>query len=137
MSIIQTNKEFNRIEWLNHYFDGSPSCINEEDIKSVLYFALIWNLFELRACSKFATVASIAYKVNEVYSRGLLRLHDFTPYSDYYQNRYLIDGQVNGTFDRLNFRRNDKKELVESVLKRELDDVNNIVLALLLLTLTV
>ncbi len=135
MPILQSIEQFSEIEWLNSYFDNSSRRISEEDIQSVLYFALMWNLFELRACNKFATTASIADKVNEVYGRGLLRLPDFSPYLAYYRDRYLSEGETNDKFARLNFRRSDKKELVEAVLKGELDDINNIVLALLLIIL--
>lgn len=132
---MQPVENFNEIEWLNRYFDTSSRRINEEDIQSVLYFALIWNLFELRACKKFANVTSITNKVDEVYRGGLLRPEDFAAYLDYYQNRYLTEGQINDKFYRLNFRRADKKELVESVLRGNLDGINDIVLALLLIIL--
>jgi len=126
---------FSEIEWLNSYFDSSSHRINEKSAQSVLYFALIWNLFESRACNKNANTKSIADKVNEVYSKGLLQLSDFSPFLAYYQDRYLSKGQINDTFCKLNFRHNDKKELIEAVLKCELDDINNIVLALLLIIL--
>lgn len=133
--ILQSIDKFSEIEWLNSYFDGSSHRVSEDEIKSVLYFALVWNLFELRACNKCATVASITNKVNEIYDESLLQLSDFASYLAYYQNRYLSKGQTNEKFDQLNFRRNDKKELVASVLKGDLDDINNIVLALLIIIL--
>jgi hypothetical protein len=95
--------------------------------------ALMWNMFESLACQRFANVPTIVNKVNNIYRRGLLRHEDFIPYLKYFQSRYLTGGHTNDRFEDLRFRRNDKKELVRSVLKGELDGVNNIVSALLLI----
>ena len=49
---------------------------------------------------------------------------------DYFKNRYIVDGATNGRFEHLNFRNNDRKELVEDVLLGNNIEVSNIVLAL-------
>jgi hypothetical protein len=128
---MEFKEGFNEIDWLNNYFD-SEDKIDRENIRSVLYFALMWNMFEALACQRSANVRAIEEKVNDIYCRNLLRSEDFIPYLEYFQNRYLTAGQVNETFDKLRFRDHDKKELVKNVMQGELDDPNNIVLALLL-----
>jgi len=45
------------VSWLNDYFQNkfyfSPN-LNDKQWEPILYFSLIWNLFETNACNKFA-----------------------------------------------------------------------------------
>lgn len=124
---------FNEVEWLNNYFDGFNQQVNGEEIKSVLYFALIWSMFESLTCKRTASVTNIEGAVRKVYDKKLLQFDDFNPLIGYFRNRYLIEGHTNEKFERLNWHRRCGKDVVESVLKGDSDDIYSVVLALLLI----
>jgi len=124
---------FDEIGWLNSYFPNQE--IKADEIKSVLYFSLMWNLFDFHACGKRANTEIITDSVNQAYSQRDLAQQYFEPFLTYFKNRYVEGGRTNSRFDKFEFRRGDKKELVNSVLLGELDDLNNVVLALLLIVL--
>jgi hypothetical protein len=130
--ISRSTDNFNEMEWLNNYFT-KPMSFTEEDIKSILFFALIWNMFESLACKQFANVSAIQDIVNEAYCQKRLQTKHFAPFLCYFQSRYVEGKTFNKRFYNLNFRKNDKQKLVEDVLKGDLKEVNNLVLALLLI----
>lgn len=122
---------FDEIAWLNSYFDNKDEIIKEE-IEKVLYFSLMWNTFETLACDKFARIPTIERKVNDIHSLKKLIYQDFAPYLTYFSERYFVNGDFNQRFENLRVP-DDRKELVKGVLSGELTDINNIVLALLII----
>lgn len=125
---MENQEYFNEMEWLKEkYF----SNYTKQKIDSVKNFVLFWNIFESSLCNKNARIQSIENAVNTLYNCHSLRHEDFNEYLCYFQNRYIERGQFNTKFDNLRFRRNDGKKIVTGVLKEELQDINNIVQALL------
>ena len=61
----------------------------------------------------------------------MVDLKTFEPSLNYFRDRYVTDGATNDRFNGLNFRRNDNRELVETVLLGDNDDPTETVKALL------
>ncbi len=127
--------EFDVIEWINTFFDSTGSRIKEEDIKSVLHFALLWNMFESIGCNKSASIHTIQTFIENLFTQSRLNESDFARFLEYFQNRYITNGVTNTTFDSLKSsnegtRERQARELAESVLKNKTTDVKDKVLAL-------
>lgn len=121
------------IEWINHYFENK-ACLTRDEIDSVLYFSLIWNIFEGIVCNKNATINSFEKAVNNLQSHGKLQLSDFEQFLSYFKVRYTTKGIVNQRFRHLKFRQNDREALVSDVLAgNEKDPVNNLLAMLIII----
>lgn len=134
--MIHEKTEFDVIEWINTFFGSTALRIKEDDIKSVLHFALLWNMFESIGCEKAASIPTIQTFIENLFTQGRLNESDFAGFLKYFQNRYITNGVPNLTFDSLKSsnektKERQARELAESVLKNETTDVKNKVLALL------
>lgn len=129
---MRSAQDYNAINWLNNYF-ANQEQINEHDLSSVLYFSLMWNMFESLACGRNASIRVMEGKVNDLHADDKLRPEDFAEYVTYFQNRYLDNGVFNERFERLRLRPGDRRDLVESVLTGQTKAINEVVLALLII----
>lgn len=105
--------------------------VDTENKNAIMYFALLWSLFESKFCNESANASSICNKCKEVE----MSLDDinFNIFIRYFKDRYITEERLNGKFNDLNFRRNDKKDLVERVLKSETNSNVDIACALLII----
>lgn len=123
---------FDGIDWLNGYFRTAHVDFNE--LRPVLTFALIWNLFETKACKRFANPASIRTSVDSAELQGRLARDRYSPYVEYFRTRYFDEfGNANNFFLGLALTNSDHRLIVERTLRGETQDLNNIVYALLLI----
>lgn len=108
--------------------------LNEVDAESknaIMHFALLWSLFESKFCNESASASSICKKCSDI--ENSLRDISFDVFLDYFKNRYITEEKLNEKFKNLNFRRNDNKELVELVLKSEINSNVDIACTLLII----
>lgn len=119
-------------EWLNLNAPGFEELSNEEK-NAIMHFSLLWSLFEAQVLNTSASANSICSKINSWSDAGILSHSAFEECKNYFVSRYIEDGNVNDHFTHLHLRKNDKSELVESVLKGDEKSVANVVSALLII----
>lgn len=98
--------------------------IDENKLKSVFYFSLIWNLFEKKCCGQFARIE----KHPEELSRQLHCKINYGLLNEiycYFKNRYIENGSIKQIFKNFKFARNAddnnefKRKVQECLLKIE------------------
>ena len=114
-------------EWINQRFGIN---LNPDDLESIKDFSLIWNIFENNVCQTNFSIASIEKQLQN----KNLSLDEFNQLLIYFRNRYVTNGKTNQRFKRLNFRANDKIDLVSDVLLGQQTDTKKIILALVIIT---
>lgn len=127
---MEPTEPFDVLDWLNRR-GGSEPRLSRDMLDDVLCFSLMWSLFERRACATNANINTICGVATRLYDRGRLTVEEFQPYLTYFRNRYLSEEEPNEKFARLRFHENDRKHIVEDVLKGKLIDPTSIVFALL------
>lgn len=129
---METQASFDAVQWLNSNAPGANQ-LRKESLNSVLHFSLMWNVFEGSLCNQNAGVKQFERVVSELDGREVLRYEYFSSLLDYFRTRYITAGEPNERFMQLRFRRNEKEDLVLSVLKGQESHIPSIVLALLLI----
>ncbi|NLD50873.1 MAG: hypothetical protein GX660_27335, partial [Clostridiaceae bacterium] len=110
-------------EWINNRFGTD---FTENDLLSIKNFSLIWNVFENDVCHNNCSVARLTERLHPIQ----FEVDEFAGCLEYFKDRYVTDGATNGRFEHLNFRNNDRRELVEEVLLGNNNEISSIVLAL-------
>jgi len=106
--------------------------LKPETLQAVAGFALLWNLFEGRVCKNHANVGAFHRITQNLQSSP--KLEELVNESiSFYRSRYVDGQEMKTIFFRLNFRCNDRRDHVESVLKGEVDKFGDKVLALLII----
>jgi hypothetical protein len=121
-------------DWLAKHAYGY-SELGSSERKAIAHFALLWSFFESRMMNNHATVSSILAKVEDWRSRDVLEAETFAAPRKYFEQRFYKDGAFTQLFDGLNFRRNDRRLLVEDVMSGHSRGIDDIVAALLLIVL--
>lgn len=129
-------REFDAIEWINRFFQGAAN-LNFDQLRPILCFSLIWNLFETKACRRQANKDSIRRSVDYADESGRLRREKYQTYLDFFRNRYLENGTIETAFNRLMMTDHTSQSAVRRALIGETHDLNNIVYALLLIALRI
>jgi len=133
MSAIE---EFNPVEWLNQFSPGIDK-LDYDTLEPILSFTLIWNLFEMAACHRNASVVNIRRSVDRAYEEGKLSYDDFSEFVAYFKERYQRSDDEMHLSERLIYRRRPRPneeihiQLLEDVLNGKATDMNNIVFSLL------
>ena len=92
-------EEFSVKEWLNYYFERFD--IDENRIKPILYFSLLWNLFENTyftddnhlSAPKLIKLSELSYEA--------LNDDELNPIFDFFKNRYYQNLIINNRFNLL------------------------------------
>ena len=119
-------------KWLANNAPGYDE-LSEEEKSEIMQFSLLWSLFEAQVLNTSASPRSIQTKIKSWEKAGLINLSEFENYRKYFSQRYIENGNTNYRFPHLHFRRNDKPDLVERVLKYETNGVSEVVVALLII----
>jgi len=122
----------NEIEWIESFL-SLKGKLTRDQIERVRNFSLLWNLFEGMVCNRNASITAIELAVLELQRRDKLNVDDHEKFLKYFVDRYISNGETNHRFDRLNLRRNDRRELVEAVLKGNETSPEKILLAILII----
>lgn len=117
--------------WLGQHVSGYD-VLSQEEKDAIMHFALLWSLFEAKVLENQASASSIQRVVVQWSDSKCLRKDDFEVFIDYFSDRYIANGIPNTKFEILNLRQNNKPELVKAVLKRERNNLQDIVTALLI-----
>lgn len=128
---LRENYNFDGIDWINQYFNDANVDFN--NLRPVLSFSLMWNLFESKACNRSANPGTIKTSVYKADLAGKLERNKYQPYVDYFRNRYLDEDRVTDFFMSLLLTNEKHRKIVEEVLRGEKQDTNNVVYSLLLI----
>ena len=109
----------NVLEWINEkIITDKENKLIPEDVKNIMSFSLLWNLFESLCCNKNASISKISKLIDK--KINLFNENDYIDIFNYFMERY----QDNTKFNKLNLL-NGSEKLVKKVLKREYTDKNN------------
>ena len=124
---------FDAASWLSGSFFGRHQ-LRPEAVTAVSNFTLMWNMFEGLHCHSGANAVELERVAQQVaqYSAATIAEDGVRPYVTFWMFRYRTADGFNHRFERLNFRRRDRRKLVEAVLKGEAVTFENQVLAVLL-----
>lgn len=122
----------NAIDWL---CDNAPGFreLSADERNAIMEFSLLWSLFEAKSLNTHGNAATILAAARHWAERGLLTAQTFEPALSYFRDRYYGDAEFTYHFEHLHFRRADRQELVESVLKGEDRNLAEIAAALLII----
>ena len=114
---------FNVIEWLNDFagLTDSERLLDEETLRPILAFVLMWNLFESSACQRNASRQKIKEVAEYLQEEGIIKREEISEFLDYFAARYLRNGQENRRFPFLRFRSSSDRQFVRNVLSRPND----------------
>jgi len=113
-------------DWINLRYGTN---FTEDDLKSVKDFTLMWNIFDSVTCSThFSIVRFEQILINQNYD-----INRFLPFLNYFKERYVVNNEFNNRFQHLNFRNNDRKDLVKEVLLGNNINEKEIILALIII----
>lgn len=117
--------------WVRENLRDAPS-LKPETLQAVTGFTLLWNLFEGLVCNNRANVDTFQRITQNLASTAELeKLVDKSV--SFYRSRYVAGQKMNARFNGLKFRKNGRRQHVESVLKGEVDDFVDKVFALLII----
>lgn len=120
------------LRWVNEYTQTALP-IEGPAVEPILYFSLMWNLFERDVCGKGATRTKIGEMVGKAHSAGLLSLESFFEHLTYFQQRSQRDGMpISDYLDAIKMDKHMDRTLVYEVLSGGTQDTRKIVHALLL-----
>ena len=108
-------RSVNEVGWINKFL-SPESDIAAHQIQSVLYFSLLWNLFEGQVCETEADIPKIKRAVQTLQRNGNLRIAEYDDCREYFIRRYVENGNVSPLFDQLNLR-TQNKSLVRDMLE--------------------
>jgi formate dehydrogenase maturation protein FdhE len=125
------DKNDQTIVWLNKF---GPGNLDPNKLKEVLYFSLMWGLFERNTCNEEANPSRIESAIANLHTQNKLQIQNFQAYLVYFQSRYVENGGLNSKFDGLHCERLSQKnqQTVTSALLGQVADVDKVVMALLL-----
>lgn len=108
-------------DWL---MQNAPECgkLEDDELKAITYFCLLWSLFEARVLEKFADIEKITGAVIAMKQRGRISEGCCKDAFEYFQDRYTNGDSFNEKFEALNFREGDKRGFVEDVLMNRVSD---------------
>jgi hypothetical protein len=125
------------IPWINSHL-GIGCVLDYEQMKPILCFSLIWNLFETETCKCNANLESIRKNVDHANISGGLSAEKYEPFIHYFRKQYLGDKQTFvDFFDRLMLsdkkKEKEAKEIVIRAFSNDAENVSVIVYALLII----
>ena len=126
------NLNFDGIDWLNSRFQNEN--VDFAELRHVLSFSLLWNLFETKACNRSANPSSIKISIDGAVLANRLDRDKYLEYVNFFRDRYIDENDIfNHRFDRLEFSNAIHRDIVERTLRGELQELNGVVYALLLI----
>ena len=128
---------FEPLPWVNEYTQTAMP-IQGEVVAPILYFSLMWNLFERDTCKKEATRNNIEKAVTRAFGAGMLTLQPFEEHLAYFRHRaHRGDMSVEQYLDALKMINEKDRHLVGAVLSGSTEDPRKVVHALLLVALRI
>ena len=114
---------FDVTAWLEKNAYGYK-CLSDNERQAITGFSLLWGLFEARMLDGEAQARGESVNAQKIVEKcknlcepiGRVRECHFSDSLAYFRKRYTKDGETNSHFERLHFRQNDLRNLVENVL---------------------
>src|SRR3990170_5665344 len=100
------------LEWVKDKYNYSE--FDENRIRHILYFGIIWNIFERECCNNYARISQSEQIALKLSTKTIPLLNDIW---FYFCTRYIKDGQPTEKFIDFEFCNDDLKNKVEAVLK--------------------
>ncbi|MDP2248699.1 MAG: hypothetical protein Q8J65_11245, partial [Nitrosomonadales bacterium] len=125
---------FDAATWLGDSFVGGEE-LKPDAIAAVSNFTLMWNLFEGVLCPEGANASSLEDLAVQVTQprNGPPPKDNLKEFVCFWTHRYRSGERFNDRFEGLNFRRPDRKSLVETVLSGKSEAPEDEALAILLI----
>jgi len=127
---VSENTMFDVLIWLEEDYFNHSASFDYYDIKPVLDFALMWNLFESKFCNRDANVGCLERISTEYVT--LINDDIVNDCIEYFSNRYIRNNELNTTFNSVKIPPS-KFELVKSVLIGQTADKKNKIEIILLI----
>lgn len=139
------NSHFDAINWINGYFQWDHH-LKYDELKPVLGFCLLWNLFEDRQCNKHANPESISKCVKQAFKNeadGIFKCIRYTECLEFFRRRFFSNGELSATDEKTdklldaffqNGKEQELREIVRQAFTRPSRELKVIIHALLLLT---
>ena len=134
MTVTPSAPSVDELQWINCYL-GVANPLDYAQMKPILCFSLIWNLFETHACQRNANLSSIRRSVDQANESGRLSSSKYEQFVCYFRKRYYLadERKFETFFDRLMLTHSESQKVVKRALNGGASDVNDIVYALLLI----
>jgi hypothetical protein len=129
-----TVQAFNASTWIAENLFGGAELL-PETTAAVANFTLMWNLFEDMVCRNHANVREFK-QIAQTLSQAQVSAEDeeaLRSCLSFWVFRYRRGTGFSARFEGLHFRPNDRREVVEAVLRGESEDLSSRLLALMVI----
>lgn len=128
---MTSTSSFNASNWISTNCTGAQNLL-PETIVVVANFALMWNFFEGVMCKRQAGVVAFEQCIAEI--SGRVVHHDGIEEAiTFWTFRYWTGTEFQDHFNDLHFRKSDRKDHVEAVLRGDMADFGSKILAVLII----
>lgn len=103
------------VEWFDRYAPGF-AALTDGEREVISDFAMVWPLFEAKVLNSNARPVTIIRVSASWAAAGKLGGNPYADALSYFQARYVANGQLTDRFQHLNFRNEDREELVRRIL---------------------
>lgn len=122
---------FNASSWITANCVGAHD-LRPETIDVVANFALMWNFFEGAVCDNRANIP-VLERVSEEIGRNFAHNNGIERVVKFWTSRYWTGTEFRNLFDDLHFRKCDRREIVEAVLRGDRVDFASKLFAVLII----
>ena len=112
----QPTQFFDAQAWARASLREAPQ-LRPATLEVISGFTFLWNFFEGVTCNGCVSVPSLGHVAERMANSPVLATDNVEHCLSFYRFRYLNGDQMQERFYGLNFRKNDRQELVEAVLR--------------------
>jgi hypothetical protein len=123
---------FSAKHWISNNCYGGET-LKPEAIEVISDFTLMWNVFEGALCNNHANIQKFERLATAIIAQCVSLPVEIQDAVRFWSARYLTDRKFNNRFYGLHFRPNNRQEHVEAVLRRETDDPQGQLLAVMII----
>jgi hypothetical protein len=122
------------MSWLEKTAPGFDQ-LNADERAAIRDFLFLWSFYEGTALNTSGGAAAIVADVNRLKEAGKLNLDSIAAPIEYFLSRYFNGNGLTYAYSMLHLRQNDMPHLVEAVLRKQSQDVAQILSAILIIVL--
>jgi hypothetical protein len=127
----------NPIAWLRERLPGFPGPHQDELLKAIADFALLWSFFEGLVLTTGGSPSRIMRRVRQWHESIQLQIGEFADHLEYFRNRYCPNGNWDPQYNMLVRFTPPQEALLRRVLMRQTEDPVECVTGVLLLVLRI
>ena len=128
---MTTESLFNAESWIAQHCLGGE-VLDAQTVRVISNFTLMWNLFEATICDTNANVKCFE-QVAEYIARNNRPTLGITDGIQFWKSRYWSATKFNSRFEKLNFRKADRRKFVEEVLCGAKSDIESQIVGTLII----